>query len=142
MCARPYGVYLVISDEIPPFEFILGSHTVTVYNDGLRIADKSRDPFLYRRLHYKQFFKVDGVRAAIPVHNENALLFLMERYHGPWEEQIRGIASCIYSGTPYGSDDPNPDIGGGERVPVPTPPPTRPSPAAKASPLAEFVFGR
>lgn len=103
---------------------VLDAMATALLYDGLSIADtRSFNQEFHRDYVVRQTFGREAI-GFLPAGTAEALWYYAEHYEGMLAEQVKGLAACILSGTPYGPESHmGGGIVGGEKVT----PPVRPN---------------
>jgi hypothetical protein len=105
---------------------VLSDPQTALFWDGLSIADtrSERTTQMHREYVVRQHFGSEAI-GFLPAGTAEALFHYVEHYEGPLTEEIKGLAACILSGTPYGPDNAQGGrLSGGEKVTSPVAPQT------------------
>lgn len=144
---RPVGLYLCISNTLPPTVSLLTELERDHLSEGDRIAANTDNPELYTRQNRRGILRHDVTDYLIPAWSDPALAMVIDGYTGPFAEQVKGLAACLLTGTSYSLDRDSGDSsdgGVGARIEPDKPrlPPGGDKVAADdRSPLAKLAFG-
>lgn len=147
---RPVGLYLCIGTTVPPCVSLLNERERSHLSEGDRIAAGTSDPVTYTRCSRRQVLGHDATEYLIPAWSDQALSVIVDRYTGPFESEVKGLAACLLTGRTYSRDgegDKPPD--GGVKAPLKPDKPRSPPGGNKVqaggspdrSPLAKLAFG-
>ena len=107
------GLFLVLTVQ-EVHVHLLSAHEVSRYWEAIEMCDDTRAPEVYRAQVYRRVFGSETINA-LPAGCAQALIAYAEHYQGLHAEQVKGIAACILTGTPFGPDGDNGE--GGTREP-------------------------
>ena len=147
---RPVGLYLCISNTLPPTVSLLTERERDHLSEGDRIAANTDNPEFYTRQNRRGILRHDVTDYLIPAWSDPALAMVIDGYTGPFAEQVKGLAACLLTGTSYSLDRDSGDSsdgGVGARIePVePRLPPggnkVQAGGSPDRSPLAKLAFG-
>lgn len=139
---RPIGLYLCIGTSVPPVVSLLNERERSHLSAGDRIAAGTSDPVTYTRISRRQVLGHDATEYLIPAWSDEALVIIVDRYTGPFESEVKGLAACLLTGQTYSRDgESGSDSEGGTPAKLEPVQPVRPSGGNAVSPLAKLAFG-
>lgn len=144
---RPIGLYLCIGTSVPPVVSLLTERERSHLMEGDRIAAGTDNPALYTRQNRRGILRHDATDYLIPAWSDQALSVIVDRYTGPFETEVKGLAACLLTGTSYSLDrDSGDSSDGGVKARIEPVAPRTPPGGVKAipgnmSPLAKLAFG-
>ncbi len=139
---RPVGLYLCISNTLPPTVSLLTERERSHLSEGDRIAAGTSDPVTYTRISRRQVLGHDATEYLIPAWSDQALSVIVDRYTGPFEVEVKGLAACILTGQTYSRDgESGSNSEGGTPAKLVPVKPVQPSGGDAVNPLLKLAFG-